>query len=58
MKTQKEARRSGNCKRAQSRPGRTQAIVAHNEFDWAMKRLGWLLGIAFGVMFALGLIAG
>ena len=58
MRKQKEARRSCNSERAQSRPGRTQAIVAQNDFDWAMKRLGWLLGIAFGVMFALGLIAG
>jgi hypothetical protein len=58
MGSKEAARRSCNCKRAQTRPGRTQAIVPHNEFDWAMKRLGWLLGIAFGVMFALGLIGG
>ena len=58
MKEYKAARRSGNCKRAQTRPSRTQASIAQDEWDWAMKRLGWVLGICFGVMFALALIGG
>ena len=58
MGSKEAARRSCNCKRAKTRPGRTQASIAQAEFDWAMKRVGWLLGICFGVMFALAIIGG
>lgn len=58
MKEYKEAHRSGNCMCAQTRPSRTQTSIAETEWDWAMKRLGWILGICFGVVFALGLIGG
>jgi len=58
MDRKKTARRCCSNERARHVHSRDDAIVPHNEFDWAMKRLGWLLGIAFGVMFALGLIAG
>jgi hypothetical protein len=58
MNAKETARRCGNSKRANTRPGRTQASIAQNEWDWAMKRLGWVLGICFGVMFAIALIAG
>ena len=58
MASKEAARRSCNCKRANARPGWDADIVAHDEFAWAMERLGWVLGIAFGVLFAVALIAG
>jgi len=58
MAVKETARRRCNCKRANTRPGRTHQIVAQDEWDWAMKRLGWLLGICFGVLFAIALLAG
>ena len=58
MRGKEAAHRSGNCKCAQTRPSRTRTSIAQNEWDWAMKRLGWVLGICFGVMFALALIGG
>ena len=56
MAGSKAARRRGNCERANVK--KDAAIVAQNEWDWAMKRLGWVLGICFGIVFALALIAG
>lgn len=58
MSRKEAARRSCNSERAKTRPGRTRTSIAQNEWDWAMKRLGWVLGICFGVMFALALIGG
>lgn len=59
MAREEAARRCGNTVRAQEAPpDRTRTIVAENEWDWAMKRLGWVLGICFGVLFALAIIGG
>ena len=57
MDRNKTARRSGNCKRAETRPGRTQQIIAE-EYERGTRWAAIILGIAFGVMFALGIIGG
>ena len=56
MRKNEAARRRGNCARAE-RPGRTQDIVARdfNEFSHVA---GIIIGIAFGVMLFIGILAG
>lgn len=51
------ARRSGNCKRAQSRPGRTQESIAR-DYEEFSHIAGIIFGIAFGVMLFIGILAG
>jgi len=59
MAGKEAARGSGNFARAKHvHSDRDMRIVPRDEWDWAMKRLGWVLGICFGVMFAIALIAG
>ncbi|MBO7687675.1 MAG: hypothetical protein J6V72_14890 [Kiritimatiellae bacterium] len=57
MAKKEAARRRGNCKRAKSRPGRTQESIARdfNEFSHVA---GIIIGIAFGVMLFIGILAG
>ena len=51
------ARCSGNCKRAnKARPGRTQASIA--EFERFSHYAGLILGICFGLMLFIGILAG
>ena len=57
MRNKEAARRRGNCKRAQSRPGRTQDIVAREYEEWT-HIAGIIFGIAFGVMLFIGILAG
>ena len=57
MRNEKAARRSGNCKRAKSRPGRTQESIAR-EFDEWTRVAGMVIGIAFGVILFIGILAG
>ena len=57
MGSKEAARRSGNCKRAKTRPGRTQDIVAR-EYDELTHIAGIIIGIAFGVMLFIGILAG
>lgn len=57
MGNNKAARRSGNCKRAKTRPGRTQDIVARGYDEWTHVA-GIIIGIAFGVMLFIGILAG
>lgn len=57
MGNNKAARRSGNCKRAKTRPGRTQDIVARGYAEWTHVA-GIIIGIAFGVMLFIGILAG
>ena len=57
MSAKQAARRCGNNMRAESRPGRTQTSIAHEYERWT-KYAGWLLGVCFGLMFAIALIAG
>ena len=58
MDSKKAARRCCSNERARHVHSRDDAIVPQNEWNWAMKRLGWLLGIAFGVMLFIGILAG
>lgn len=51
------ARRSGNCKRAHARPGRTQQSIAREYDEWT-RIAGFVIGIAFGVMLFIGILAG
>ena len=57
MRNKEAARRSGNCKRAKTRPGRTQDIVAREYGEWT-RVAGIIIGIAFGVMLFIGILAG
>ena len=57
MRSKETARRSCNCKRAQSRPGRTQDIVAREYDEWT-RVAGIIIGIAFGTMLFIGILAG
>lgn len=57
MGSKEAARRSCNCKRAKTRPGRTQDIVAR-EYDELTHIAGIIIGIAFGVMLFIGILAG
>ena len=57
MMSKETARRSGNCKRASSRPGRTQESIAREYEEWT-HIAGIIFGIAFGVMLFIGILAG
>lgn len=57
MMSKEAARRSGNCKRAQSRPGRTQESIAR-DYEEFSHIAGIIFGIAFGVMLFIGILAG
>ena len=57
MGSKEAARRSWNCKRAQTRPGRTQDIVARDYAEFS-HIAGIIIGIAFGVMLFIGILAG
>ena len=52
------ARRCGNTERAIARPGRTQQESIAREYERWTRIAGIVIGAMFGVMFALGLIAG
>ena len=57
MGSKEAARRCGNSKRANNaRPGSDVHIIA--DFERYAHYAAWLLGIAFGVMFALAIVAG
>ena len=56
MGAKEAARRRCNCKRANARPGWDVHIIA--DFERYAHYAAWLLGIAFGVMFALAIIGG
>lgn len=57
MGSKEAARRSGNCKRAKTRPGRTQESIAR-EYEEFSHIAGIIFGIAFGVMLFIGILAG
>lgn len=57
MAEKKAAHRSGNCKCAKSRPGRTRDIIAES-YERFTHISAWIIGICFGIMFALGIIGG
>lgn len=57
MRNKETARRSCNCKRANSRPGRTHDIVAR-DYAEASHVAGIIIGIAFGLMLFIGILAG
>ena len=57
MMSKETARRSGNCKRANSRPSRTHDIVAR-DYAEVSHVAGIIFGIAFGVMLFIGILAG
>lgn len=57
MGNNKAARRSGNCKRAKTRPGRTQESIARDYAEFS-HIAGIIIGIAFGVMLFIGILAG
>ena len=58
MGAKEAARRRGNCERAkESRPGRTQESIAREYDEWT-RIAGFVIGIAFGVMLFIGILAG
>ena len=57
MGAKEMARRSGNCKRANTRPGRTQQSITREYDEWT-RIAGIVIGIAFGVMLFIGILAG
>ena len=57
MMSKETARRSGNCKRAKTRPGRTQESIARDYAEFS-HIAGIIIGIAFGVMLFIGILAG
>lgn len=57
MGSKEAARRSCNSERAKTRPGRTQDIVAREYDEWT-RVAGIIIGIAFGVMLFIGILAG
>lgn len=57
MAKNKTARRSCNSERAQTRPGRTHDIVARDYAELS-HIAGIIIGIAFGVMLFIGILAG
>ena len=56
MGSKEAARRRGNCKRANMRPGWDADIVP--DFEHYTRIAAWIIGLAFGVVFMLGLIGG
>ena len=57
MGAKEAARRRGNCERAHARPGRTQESIAREYDEWT-RIAGIVIGIAFGVMLFIGILAG